>query len=69
MPAAGFAAAVEYRGETEKTALDTIAEKIAANIRVILETARSKGVPPREAAMDLARGRLERAMDLRRWQA
>jgi glutamate dehydrogenase (NAD(P)+) len=64
-----IAAAVEYQGGTEKSALDTIAEKIAANTRVVLETARTKGVPPREAAVDLARGRVERAMDLRRWQA
>jgi glutamate dehydrogenase (NAD(P)+) len=64
-----IAAAVEYHGGTEKAALDIIAEKIAANTRAVLETARAKGVPPRQAAIDLARTRVERAMDLRRWQA
>jgi glutamate dehydrogenase (NAD(P)+) len=64
-----IAAAVEYRGGSERAALDTIADKIAANTRAVLETAKAKGVPPREAAVDLARTRVERAMDLRRWQA
>jgi glutamate dehydrogenase (NAD(P)+) len=63
-----IAAAVEYHGGTEKVAVDTIAERIAANTRAVLESARAKRVPPREAALDLARGRVERAMDLRRWQ-
>jgi glutamate dehydrogenase (NAD(P)+) len=64
-----IAAAVEYHGGTEKAALDTIAEKIAVNTRAVLETAKVKGTPPREAALELARRRVERAMDLRRWQA
>jgi glutamate dehydrogenase (NAD(P)+) len=64
-----IAAAVEFHGGTEKGALDTIAEKIAANTRAVLETAKAKGVPPRDAAVELARKRVERAMDLRRWQA
>jgi glutamate dehydrogenase (NAD(P)+) len=64
-----IAAAVEYHGGTEKAALDAIAEKIAANTRAVLKTATDKGVPPREAALELARKRVERAMELRRWQA
>jgi glutamate dehydrogenase (NAD(P)+) len=64
-----IAAAVEHHGGTEKAALDTIAERVAANTRAVLETARAKGVQPREAAVELARRRVERAMDLRRWQA
>jgi len=64
-----IAAAVEYQGGTEKVAFDTIAEKIAANTRAVLETAKARAVPPREAAVDLARARVERAMSLRRWQA
>jgi glutamate dehydrogenase (NAD(P)+) len=64
-----IAAAVEYQGGTERAAFDAIAEKIAANTRAVLETAREKGVPPRDAALELARTRVERAMDLRRWQA
>ncbi len=64
-----IAAAVEYHGGTEKGALATIAEKIAANTRAVLEMAKSKSLLPREAAVALARTRVERAMSLRRWQA
>lgn len=64
-----IAAAVEYHGGTEKVAVDTIAEKIAANTRAVLELARSKRMHPREAAVELARARVERAMSYRRWQA
>jgi glutamate dehydrogenase/leucine dehydrogenase len=64
-----IAAAVEYHGGTEKGALDTIAEKIVANTRAVLQAAKANGAPPREAALDLARARVERAMDLRRWQS
>jgi glutamate dehydrogenase (NAD(P)+) len=64
-----IAAAVEYHGGTEKVAFDTIAEKIAANTRAVLEMAAGQRVPPREAAVQLARARVEQAMGLRRWQA
>ena len=64
-----IAAAVEYHGGTEKGALDTIAERIAANTHAVLDSASATRVPPREAALDLARARVEHAMDLRRWQS
>jgi glutamate dehydrogenase (NAD(P)+) len=64
-----IAAAVEYHGGTEKVALDTIAEKIATNTRAVLEMARSRRILPREAAVELARTRVERAMSFRRCQA
>jgi glutamate dehydrogenase (NAD(P)+) len=64
-----IAAAVEYHGGTEKSALAAIAERIAANTHAVLASARAKRVPPREAALGLARARVERAMDLRRWQS
>ncbi|HZT47321.1 MAG TPA: Glu/Leu/Phe/Val dehydrogenase [Hyphomicrobiaceae bacterium] len=64
-----IAASVEYHGGTEKIALDTIAEKIAANTRAVLDMARGRRILPREAAVVLARQRVERAMSLRRWQA
>jgi glutamate dehydrogenase (NAD(P)+) len=63
------AIAVEYHGGTEKVAFDMIAEKIAANTRAVLESAADKRVPPRVAALELARTRVERAMLLRRHQA
>jgi glutamate dehydrogenase (NAD(P)+) len=64
-----IAAAVEYHGGTERTAFDTIAEKIAANTRAVLEDAAAKRIPPRAAAVALALARVEKAMGLRRHQA
>jgi glutamate dehydrogenase (NAD(P)+) len=64
-----IAAAVEYHGGTERAAFDTIAEKIAANSKAVLEMSATRRVLPREAAVDLARTRVERAMDARRFQA
>lgn len=60
-------AAVEYRGGTERLAFDAIAEKISANTREVLESARSDGLLPREAANRLATKRVREAMSLRRW--
>ena len=60
-------AAVELRGGTEKSAFEVIREKIFANTRATLEAAKTAGVPPREAATDLARARIARAMAVRRW--
>jgi glutamate dehydrogenase (NAD(P)+) len=64
-----IAAAVEYHGGTERVAFSAIAEKIAANTRAVLERARKRRILPREAAVELARERVERAMSLRRYQA
>jgi glutamate dehydrogenase (NAD(P)+) len=64
-----IAAAVEYHGGTERTAFDAIAEKIAANTRAVLQDSAAKRVPPRTAAVTLARARVEMAMGLRRHQA
>jgi glutamate dehydrogenase (NAD(P)+) len=64
-----IAAAVEYHGGTEKAAFDAIAEKVAANTRAVLEMATARRMLPRQAAVELARTRVERAMSTRRWQA
>lgn len=64
-----IAAAVEYQGGTEKAAFDAIAEKIATNTRAVLEMATARRMLPREAAIELARARVDRAMSARRWQA
>ncbi len=64
-----IAAAVEYHGGTEASAFDTIADKIAANTRAVLEMAAQRRMLPREAAVALAGARVERAMDMRRFQA
>lgn len=59
--------AVEYQGGGQRQAFETIEEKIAANTRAVLEASRDDKVPPREAALTLARQRVEAAMALRRW--
>jgi glutamate dehydrogenase (NAD(P)+) len=64
-----IAAAVEYRGGTEKAAMDAIAENVAANTRAVLQAAEARRILPRQAATELAESRVQRAMNLRRWQA
>jgi glutamate dehydrogenase (NAD(P)+) len=64
-----IAGAVEYRGGTERAAMDAVAEKVAANTRAVLQAAGARRSPPRQAAMELAEARVQRAMNLRRWQA
>ncbi len=60
-------AAVEYRGGTERAALDEIDEKIRLNTRAVLEASAESGEPPRKAADRLADARIRRAMEYRRW--
>lgn len=61
-------AAVEYRGGSEHTARETIVEKIQANTREMLDEARRRRVTPREAALAMARSRIEAAAATRRWR-
>jgi glutamate dehydrogenase (NAD(P)+) len=60
-------AAMEYHGATQSQAFDAIAERVAANTEAVLADSRRRGVAPRQAAVDLARARVERAMGWRRW--
>ena len=60
-------AAVEYHGETETTALQTIAEKIRLNTKIVLEQSALSGTMPRTVAVDLALQRVKAAMKNRRW--
>ncbi len=62
-------AAVEYQGAGEGVALCTIEEKIRRNTRSVLETSRAQKVLPRQAAVDLARARLDKAMGFRRFSS
>jgi glutamate dehydrogenase (NAD(P)+) len=55
-------AAVEYHGGTQSQALATIAEKIRANTAEMLASMKQQQVLPREAAMHMARRRVEEAM-------
>ena len=61
-------AAVEYHGGSEHAAREAIVEKISANTRAVLDEARRTGVPPREAALALARKRIAAAALTRRWR-
>jgi glutamate dehydrogenase (NAD(P)+) len=60
-------AAMEYHGAGENEAMQTIAEKIRENTRQVLDNARAGKVPPRDAAVDLAKRRVKKAMGVRRW--
>ncbi len=60
-------AAVEYQGESQVVAFQTIAEKISSNTRQVLQEAKEKNIPPREAAVALAERRVKKAMHCRRW--
>lgn len=58
--------AVEYQGSGEYQALTTISEKITYNTRRVLQTAKDRKQPVREAALDFARDRVRRAMGYRK---
>jgi glutamate dehydrogenase (NAD(P)+) len=60
-------AAMEWRGATEAAAFAAIEERIRANTEAVLGAVQSRGVLPREAAVDLASERLRRAMQTRRF--
>ncbi len=60
-------AAMEYRGKIESEAMEVIEKKIRANTRQVLEESRIKKITPREAAMNLAVTRVEKAMSYKRW--
>ena len=60
-------ASVEYRGGTQRAALDYIDERIRANVRAVLEESRRSKAPPRAAAVALAERRVREAIKSRRW--
>jgi len=60
-------AAMEYRGAGERAAMQSIEDKIRRNTTEVLEEVRRRGVTPREAALELAAGRVKAAMATRRW--
>jgi glutamate dehydrogenase (NAD(P)+) len=59
-------AAVEYRGGTEATAFEQIAQKIKHNTEAVLSRSRCDGIEPRRAAVELAGERVRAAMAFRR---
>jgi len=60
-------AAMEYRGATKSQAFEVIAEKIRANTEAVLNESKARQVLPRQAAVDLAEGRVKEAMGFRRF--
>ena len=60
-------AAVEYQGAGETAALAAIEEKLRRNTREVLEASQREQILPRDAALNMARKRVEQAMSYRRW--
>ena len=60
-------AGMEYRGKIESEALEVIKDKVSSNTRLVLEDSRTEKITPREAAMNLAVRRVEKAMSFKRW--
>jgi glutamate dehydrogenase (NAD(P)+) len=58
-------AAVEYHQGSEAQAMTVIAEKISDNISQVLDRAEGDGLLPRQAALAIARERVQRAMSYR----
>ena len=57
---------VEYHGGTKNQAFLEIKEKMTANAEEVLKIARDKQLPPRDAALELAKARVKEAMSYRR---
>ncbi|MCG7199924.1 Glu/Leu/Phe/Val dehydrogenase [Marinobacter pelagius] len=60
-------AAMEYHGATQTAAFDAIAEKLTHNTTQVLKAATEERIPPRAAAVRIARERVRKAMATRRW--
>jgi glutamate dehydrogenase (NAD(P)+) len=60
-------AAMEYHGATRTAAFAAIEEKIRTNTRAVLDAARARGILPRQAAVELATGRVREAMSYGRF--
>lgn len=60
-------AAMEYAGATQASAFAAIAERVRANTEAVLSAAKTRGVPARQAAIELAERRVKEAMAYRRF--
>lgn len=60
-------AASEHQNATRSTAFNSIEEKVRSNTAQVLEDAKTRGILPREAAVELAIKRVHWAMKYRRW--
>ena len=59
-------ASVEYHGGTETQAMAAIEDRIRTNTEIVLERAKKLNCAPRQAALEMARSRVEEAMRYRR---
>jgi glutamate dehydrogenase (NAD(P)+) len=59
--------ALEYQGASQTAAFQIIEEKLRYNTGLVLEESASKKILPRQAALQLAVGRVKKAMSYRRW--
>ena len=60
-------AAIEYQGGGEAAVFASIEEKLCRNTREVLEAAQQEQILPRDAALAMARRRVDQAMSHRRW--
>ena len=60
-------AAMEYHGANESAALATITEKVKRNTELVLTRAKEKNIEPRQAAIEMATERVQKAMSFRRF--
>jgi glutamate dehydrogenase/leucine dehydrogenase len=60
-------AAMEYRGGAERAAFEYIDERIRQNTRAVLQESCQNKTQPRLAALNLAKRRVQTAMQLQRW--
>jgi glutamate dehydrogenase (NAD(P)+) len=60
-------ASMEYQGASQSAAFAAIEEKLRRNTSEVLATAKQEQIMPRDAAMAMARKRIDKAMSFRRW--
>ena len=60
-------ASMEYHGASQAAALQTIEEKLRRNTAQVLDVSKREQILPREASMELAMQRINRAMSFRRY--
>ncbi len=68
-PGGVICSAMEYRGEilVKSEVFKVIEEKVRLNTQLVLEAAKTNQSMPRDAAMEIAVARVERAMSSKRW--
>lgn len=60
-------AATEYAKGSEALAFEAIEERVSSNTETVLDRCGDTGEAPRQAALAIARGRVQQAMATRRW--